>query len=180
MINESVVEVLGFKEMEEALKELPKATAKNCIRRALSAAAIPIADNAQQLIRVKRVSPAIVVTKIKFTSGDAGKQAFAAAMAAGATRGEAGEAAHQANKEAGDDANITSGVLSIGPTLRAFYGFEFGTVKQSPKPFMRPAWDAHKMQALEIIKTELQDQIEKARVRIVKKFLRILAKTSQT
>jgi hypothetical protein len=41
---------------------------------------------------------------------------------------------------------------------------------------MRPAWDMHKREALDIIKTELKDQIEKARIRIVQKQLRILAK----
>lgn len=170
----------GLKELDEALKELPKATGKNCIRRALRAAAIPIADRAEQLIRVKKIKPSIIVTKIKFTSGDAGKQAFAAAMRAGATRGEAGEAAHQANLEASDDANTTTGVLSIGPSKRAFYGFEFGTVHLTPQPFMRPAWDAFSMQALEIIKSELAEQIEKARKRLVLKSLRILAKMNQS
>ncbi len=168
----TVLKIEGLKELEDALRELPKATAKNTIRRALAAASIPIADQAQSLIVVRRVKPAIVATKVKFSSGAAGKRAFAEALARGATRGEAGEAARQANRETSDDATTTSGVLSIGPTKRAFYGFEFGTVRQAPQPFMRPSWDSNKLNALEIIKTELKDQIEKARARLARKAAR--------
>ena len=174
-------QVEGLKELEDALKELPKATAKNTIRRALLAASKPIIDEATAKIRVRRVTPQIVGSKVKFSSGDAGKRAFAEALSRGASRAEAGEAAHEANAAEGGEGNdITSGVMSVGPTKRAFYGFEFGTIHQAPQPFMRPAWDGHKMQAVEIIKEELKAQIEKARVRIVMKQLRLLAKMNRT
>lgn len=39
---------------------------------------------------------------------------------------------------------------------------EFGTVKQSPKPFMRPAFDQGKANALEQIQKRLKQRIEKA------------------
>jgi HK97 gp10 family phage protein len=171
------VSVEGLSDLEDALTELPKATAKNCIRRALTAACQPIVDEATQLIRVRRVKPSIAVSKIKFTSGNAGKQAFAEAMARGATREEAGEAAHQANAaDTSEGSDITSGVAVVGPTRAAFYGFEFGTIHQAPKPFMRPAWDNHKMEALGLIQTELKAQIEAAAIRIARKQLRLLAK----
>ena len=174
---EQIMKVEGLSDLEDALKELPKATAKNCIRRALLLAAVPIEQEATNLIRVRRVKPQIATAKIKFTSGDAGKRAFAEAMARGATRLEAGQAAHEANAAATgeDNSGITSGVTAVGPTKRAFYGFEFGTIHLAPRPFMRPAWDDNKLQVLDIIKTELKDQIEKARIRIVKKQLRLLA-----
>jgi HK97 gp10 family phage protein len=170
--------VEGLSDLEDALKELPKATAKNTIRRALTAAAQPIIQTATVLCRVRRIRPSIVVTKIKFTSGDAGKRAFAEAMAGGASRQEAGEAAHAANiaaESGGDDPSITSGVASVGPTRRAFYGFEFGTIHQAPQPFMRPAWDQHKRDALDLVKTELKTQIDKAVARIAKKQAKLLA-----
>lgn len=171
------VKVEGLVELQAALKELPKATGKNTIRRALTAACQPIIETATSLTRVKRVSPAVVMSKIKFTSGGAGKRAFAAAMARGATRQEAGEAAHEANAAAkesgGDDATVTSGVTAVGPTKAAFYGFEYGTVKQAPQPFMRPAWDQHKEEAVEIFRDELKMQIEKAAARLAKKAAKI-------
>lgn len=39
---------------------------------------------------------------------------------------------------------------------------EFGTVKQSPQPFMRPAFEQGKLQALEAMKKRLLQRIEKA------------------
>lgn len=173
------VTVEGLSDLEDALKELPKATGKNCVRRALVAAATPIVFEASVLIRVRRIAVRVAVSKIKFTSGNAGKQAFAEAMANGATREEAGAAAHAANAATDDDPNLTSGVAMIGPTREAFYGFEFGTIHQAPQPFMRPAWDDNKQSALQLIQTELKTQIEKARQRIVAKQQRLLAKMNQ-
>ncbi len=175
------IQVEGLKELEEALmKDLTAATAKNTIRRALTLAAKPLVDTATMLIKVRRISEPIRVSKIKFTTGSAGKRAFAEAMSGGASRKEAGEAAHAANALAnanGDnDLSITSGVMSVGPTRQAFYGFEFGTKYIAPHPFMRPAWDQHKHDLLENIKVELLDQIEKARKRGAAKAARIAAK----
>jgi len=172
------VRIEGLSDLEAALKDLPKATGKNTIRRAMTAAAQPIIDQAADLINVHRVPVTVVGSKIKFTSGGAGKQAFAAAMARGATREEAGQAAHQANSEAAESGggDTTSGVMVVGPTKRAFYDFEFGTVKQAPQPFMRPAWDNNKRNALDILVERLKVEIEKARQRIVKKQQALLSK----
>ncbi len=166
------VHVEGLKELEAALKELPKATGKNVIRRALNKAVQPMADEAEAKIRVKRVQDPIAVSKIKFSGGEAGKRAFAEALASGATRQEAGQAARAANAESDDDPKITSGVLIMGPTKRAFYGFEYGTVRQAPQPFMRPAWDDNKDGAVDIIAEQLKIEIDKAVARIAKKALR--------
>jgi hypothetical protein len=167
-----------LKDLEAALMELPKATGKNVIRRALIAAATPIAGEAQTLIKVKRQRPAVVISKVKFSAGDAGKRAFAEALARGASREEAGEAAHEANAAAnGEGNNITSGYVAVGPTPRAFYGFEWGTTYVAPAPFMRPAWHLHKADALEIIQTQLRDEIDKAQKRIAAKNARLIAKT---
>jgi len=176
-----LVEVEGLRELDEALrKDMPAATAKNCIRRALTNAVMPLVETASILIRVRRIQPSIAVSKIKFAKGSAGKRAFAEAMSQGATRQEAAESAHAANaaaKAAGDnDPSITSGTMSVGPTRAAFYGFEFGTVHLPPAPFMRPAWDQHKDGMLEDIKVELLEQIEKARKRIAAKQARLIGK----
>jgi HK97 gp10 family phage protein len=170
----------GLSDLEDALKELPKATGKNTIRRAMTAAAQPIIDQAADLINVHRVPVTVVGSKIKFTSGNAGKQAFAAALARGASREEAGQAAHQANAAAADSGDTgevtTSGTMVVGPTKRAFYDFEFGTVRQAPQPFMRPAWDNNKRNTLDILVDRLKVEIEKARQRIIKKQQALLSK----
>jgi HK97 gp10 family phage protein len=183
MADKFTMKLEGLQELEAALKELPKATGKNCIRRAIWQAGSAIITSAQNLIRVRRVQPAIAASRIKFNTGAAGKAAFAAAMASGATREDAGAAAHAANAAAVSESGgaiTTSGVMAIGPTTRAFYGFEFGTFQQPPHPFMRPAWEANKVQAAEMIATVLKEEIEKARVRIANKQARLLAKANQT
>jgi len=176
----TVVRVEGFKELEAALEELPKATAKNCLRRALQTAALPIVMAAKIFapFRTGRLRRSIGVSKIKFTAGAAGKRAFAEAMAGGATRQEAGEAAAAANAGA-DDSGITSAVIVIGPGRSRYAGMqEFGTVKHRPHAYMRPAWDGHSAEALELIKLELKTEIEKAAARLARKAARDLAKSA--
>ena len=170
------MKVEGLQDLEKALKELPRATGKNVIKRSLITAAQLFVDTAQALIKVRRVYPAIVKSKLKVSSGDAGKRAFAAALARGATREEAGEEAHEANAAAAGDEKITSGQIVVGPTTRAFYGFEFGTYQQAPQPFMRPSWDTNKEKAVDTIKEAIKDEIDKAAARLAKKALKAKTK----
>jgi HK97 gp10 family phage protein len=173
----------GLKELETALKELPKATGKNVIRRTLILAAQPIADQARAMAPVGPPRPgelkkSIALSRIKFTGGEAGKAAFAQAMAEGATRAEAAEAAKAANIAASGEADITSAVIVIGPgRLVQAITQEFGTVHHPPQAYMRPAWDQNKMQALQIIKDELWNQIQKAAARLAKKAAKLAAST---
>ena len=53
---------------------------------------------------------------------------------------------------------------------------EFGTKNHGPQPFMRPAWDAGKDQALDDVKTALGAEIEKAAQRAARKQARLIAK----
>lgn len=46
----------------------------------------------------------------------------------------------------------------------------------APQPFMRPAWDEKKDEVLELIRTELGDEITKAAARLAKKAARLAAK----
>lgn len=167
----------GLKDLEAALMELPKATGKNVLRRALINAATPMAETARTLapVRLGHLKRSITVGKVKFSSGSAGKRAFAEAMARGASRSEAGAAAREANIGASQD--ITSAMVIFGPgrhpqaTLQ-----EFGTVHHPPHPYMRPAWDTGKTNAAEAIRDELKTEIEKAAARLARKALRAAAK----
>ena len=49
---------------------------------------------------------------------------------------------------------------------------EFGNEHNPPQPFARPAWDANKTRALDIIKDELGGEIMKAARRLAKKAAR--------
>lgn len=176
----TVVRVEGLAELDAALADLPKATAKNCLKRAIEKACIPIVVAAKiySPYRTGRLRRSIGVSKIKFTAGEAGKRAFAEAMAGGATRQEAGELAAAANAGA-EDKGITSAVAVIGPGRSRYAGMqEFGSVKNAAHPYMRPAWDGNQSNALELIKAELKTEIEKAAARLARKAARDLAKQS--
>lgn len=169
------VKIEGLKELEEALKELPKATGKNVIKRALSNSADPFIDQAKALapIHLGHLQKSITKSKVKLTSGSAGKKAFAEALAKGASRKEAGAAAHAANAEASGD--VTSGLIVIGPGRHPQAIFqEFGTAHHPPKPFMRPAWEENKMPTVGNIKDELWSEIKKAAERLARKTAKLV------
>lgn len=171
------VRVEGLKELEDALKELPKATGKNVIRRALSNAADPFVSQAQSMapVRSGALERSITKSRVRLTSGSAGKKAFAEALAKGASRREAGAAAHAANAEA--SGNVTSGLIVIGPGRNPQGLFqEFGTSHHPPQPFMRPAWEENKVPAIETIREELWSEIKKAAARLQAKAMRTAVK----
>jgi HK97 gp10 family phage protein len=53
---------------------------------------------------------------------------------------------------------------------------EFGTFKEPAQPFLRPAWEATKMQVLESVKDLLATEIGKAAARAAKKAARLAKK----
>lgn len=59
--------------------------------------------------------------------------------------------------------------VHVGTELSRGLFQEFGTFKMGAQPFMRPAWDATKDQALSIIGKELWVEIKKAADRAAKK-----------
>ena len=52
----------------------------------------------------------------------------------------------------------------VGPAQKAFYGLfaEFGTIQQPARPWLRPAWEASKLQALDTIMKTLAKTIDRA------------------
>lgn len=168
----TTVKVEGLKELEDNMKVLSKATQGNVLKRAATAAAADYADLAISMAPQKSgmLKKEIKVAKAKIISP--GKAAFAAAMSEGSTRAEASSAARAANKAAGGEGR--SAVTHAGPTRAAFWGVfqEFGTRKMSPKPFMRPAWDASRTSMLDTIKETLREEIDKAVARMERKALR--------
>jgi HK97 gp10 family phage protein len=166
----------GLRELEEALSELPKATGKNVLKRALTKAAEPIAETARSLAPVGvtgKLHVGIVASaRFKTTVGNA---EYSAAMSAGLGADVAGAALRAARHAAGSGNSFAE--VAVGPTTKVFYGMfqEFGTAHHGPKPFLRPAWDSHKMDALNSIKDDLKEEIDKAVQRAARKAARALA-----
>lgn len=172
------VKVEGLKELDRALGELTKATARNTLTRVLKKAGEPIRAAAQAGAPVDTgaLRESIIVSTKKPVGHSAKDRAFSEAMKGGATRKEAGKAARFAAKGA-DEAFAEA---FVGPvrqrTKQAAIKTivqEFGSESQPGTPYMRPAWDSQKMNALNVIKAELGKEIDKsvqrARARALKK-----------
>jgi HK97 gp10 family phage protein len=155
------IKVEGLKEIQAALQDLSKATARNVVKRVLLKRAQPIVEAARTRapVRTGRLRDSIIA---QARGGNAGKAAFAEAMRGGASRAEAGRAAREANRAAGSIVEVV-----IGPHDGAFYAslVEFGTAHSSPKPFLRPAWDAGKIQVLDGVGDDMWAEIQKALAR---------------
>lgn len=68
-------------------------------------------------------------------------------------------------REGADDVEV---FIGPGPHPQA-HMVEFCTVNMKPQPYVRPAWDQERMNALDGIKADLWTEIEKAAARIARK-----------
>lgn len=133
----------GFKELDRALSELPKATARNTLVRALKKAADPVQkawqDKAPVLTGTLRQS-IIVGTRL--------------------TKPQARDARRDGKHFA---------EVHVGTADPAGIPQEFGTFKEPAQPSGRPAWEATKDDALRIFGAELGNEIEKSANRLARK-----------
>ncbi len=150
----SSVRIDGLKELDEALSQLPKATGKNVLRRVGVLALAPVIADAKRFVPVHLgdLRDSLRVTT-KLSKRQQRENAKAVAKGKATVQLYAGAAA-----------------------LPHAHLQEFGTVNHPPQPFMRPAWDANKDKILELIRTELGTEIEKAAGRLARKTARLAAK----
>lgn len=138
------VKVTGLKEIEAALKELPRATSKNVARRVLKARAQPIAEMARRLAPV-----------------DDGTLRESIAVSTKLSKRQ--RSLHK--KRTKDTVEMFVGA---GTNPQAHMQ-EFGTEHNPPQPFLRPAWDANKESFLAGIADDLWAEIKKAADRRARK-----------
>jgi HK97 gp10 family phage protein len=143
------VKVAGLRELDEALGELPKSTAKNVLKRTLTKAGTPIEQAAEREapVRTGRLKRG-VMTGTKLTKRQR-RQAERAGFV-----------------------EVFVGVEALAQATMQ----EFGTHNQPPQPYIRPAWDAHQTAALNIIASDLGNEIERAAQRLARKAARAAAK----
>ena len=141
--------VEGLSDLVESLQELPKATSTNVQKRALKEAADPIMEEAQRLapVRTGYLRQHITVSS-KLSPRQKAKSPKAAKV------------------------EVYVGPPSMARAIVA----EFGSIKQKPHAFMRPAWDANKRTAFLRIRDILAEEIEKTRERLARRAARLLAK----
>lgn len=148
--------VQGVEETIAALREFPKSTGRATLRRALVKAANPVAVVARSYAPDDPQTPAPDLKS-------------SIAVATQLTR------RHRAAKR--DEVEV-----HVGPTRvsgRAVLNYaaiqEFGSYKQTARPFMRPAWDRMKDIVFRILARELAVEFEKSARRLDRKFAKILS-----
>jgi HK97 gp10 family phage protein len=142
------VDLEGLAELEEALAELPKATGKNVLKRALIHAGTPIAETAS----------------------------LAARKLTGMLQRSYGVSDKLSRRQRSLYSRESTVEVFAGPgALVQAITEEFGTSHSAAHPTMRPAFDAHKREALASVGKELGEEIEKARARIARKAERLAA-----
>lgn len=140
------VKIEGLRELDRALGELPKAAGKGVLRRVLKEAGEPIAraarDRAPKL-ELHLTESVDVGTKLTKRQARLHRKEFR-------------------NDKA-------SAEVFVGPNDPSAVQQEFGNERHDPQPFMRPAWDATKRQALHIIEHLLWTEIDKSAQRLARK-----------
>lgn len=141
------VKLVGFRELERALNELPKATGKNVPRRVAKGALEPLADAAAA--KAPR---------------DEGKLAFSISVGEKRTRRVKGKLPSREGVE------MAMGPATGLPGVLQYAAFvEFGTVDTAAQPYMRPAWDQGANRALDYVKDNLGSEITKAANKLARK-----------
>jgi len=154
------VRVEGLSGLNAALGELSKSLAKGALRRTLVKAGQPIAQRARSLTPVDsgQLRNSIAVSSKLGTT--AGKAEFAAAMRSGAGLAAATAALRSARRTAAGDGSTAEVYVGAGRLPHA-HMVEFGSINNTPQPFLRPAWDEKRGEALDIIKNELGGEIQR-------------------
>lgn len=153
------VKIEGLKELQEALAELPKATGRNTLKRALIKALQPMEASAE--------------ANAPTLTGD-----LRAGISVGTKLSKKQMSVHRS--EFGDKPVRTPEGFRSTPQTEVFVFMgpkgssksivqEFGSSSQSPQPYMRPAWDGGAMGALDSIKADLWDEIKKSADRLARK-----------
>lgn len=139
----------GLRDLEAALADLPRSTGRGVLRRVLKKAGEPIASAAEAN----------------------------APRNTGALSREITVASRLTRRQAGMQRGLGKSEMEMHIGVRRPAGMmnEYG-IGQRAQPFMRPAWDGGKDEALRTIGTDLGTEIEKAAARAARKAARLAKK----
>jgi HK97 gp10 family phage protein len=146
------VRIDGLRELDAALAELPKATAKNVLKRTLTKGADPVEKAAEQNapeMSGKLERSIIIGTRLTRSQRDGGPTLQADGSFLSAAKGYV--------------------AVHIGTSLSRGMFTEFGTFKDPAQMWFTRAWESTKNEALEIISKTLGTEIEKAAARLARK-----------
>lgn len=138
-----IVKFTGGKELEAALRELPKATARNALNRGLKRVAEPVREK-----------------------WEAGAPRRTGALAESVVVGK--QLTRRQKSDAKQDGTYFA-EIHIGTSHRAGIPQEFGTIDHPAQPSGRPAWDSEKGEVLDDFGKFMWEEIEKAAARRARK-----------
>ena len=172
------VKVQGLRELEAALADMGKATARNVLMRALKprGARMVAAMQASVPVDEGEMRTGIVASVRRPAKMDPGKQAYAQAIASGG-----GDKKHAAkamrNARRNNPANFAALFVGVqGPRKSVAHIVEWGTSTQPGTRFATRAWDTEGPGLLDGVTDDIKAEIEKAKVRAARKAARLLAK----
>jgi HK97 gp10 family phage protein len=173
-----VAKVTGFRELEEALAELPKTVAKNVLRRTAVEALTPVMETAKAKAprRSGQLHDSIAIRTARNETFN--RRASAAFKKYGSAKGVRRDPSTGISLSTGPTGRFRKNRKGGRPTgLWAYARYqEFGTAEMQANPYMRPAWDAEKDAMLDRVRTSLTLQLQKAKERMRRKALRAAAK----
>jgi len=146
------VKLTGFKELADALRELGPRVARNVLRRAVSAGAVEIRNDAKARAPV---ATGEMRRDILIKRERDGKDIFSAR--------------YSVFVRSGKKSRISGRARNVQKDSYYWRFVEFGTAKMAAKPFMRPAYEAKKEAAVKIIGDVLDAGIQKAAQELGKK-----------
>ena len=149
------VKVTGLKELQDALAKLPLEIQKRPLRSAVSAGAKVIVDEAKRLApqgETGNLRKALYRYRSRSQSAP-GKETFLV----GVRKGKKDYADTAKNRRL----NRVGKKYTVEGEAYYWRFLEFGTSKMAAKPFLRPAFESRKNNALEVIQKKLADAIEK-------------------
>jgi HK97 gp10 family phage protein len=156
MARVEAIELTGFRELEQSLRQLPKATGKNVLRRVAKGALEPMAQIAASKAphRTGRLAYSITVSEKRTRRAKKSTTRFVG----GGFRAAASKGIEMAMGPAG----------GLGTLQYASFD-EFGTIDTPAFGYMRAAWDGGAYNALDYVKGQLSVEIDKSTAKFLKK-----------
>ena len=152
----------GFAELAKRMRELPDLLARKSLRGAVNAGASVIKKEAQ--LRAPKLTGALAKNFYQKQIREA-STVLSQTFYVGVRSGLARYAKNKANKKAGRAGKVYK---DSGATF--YWKFvEFGTSKMPARPFLRPAFESRKNEAVDAIGNKIRDELEKHRRSLVTK-----------
>ena len=156
------MQLTGFKELAAALRELPERLARNGLRAAVNAGAGVIKKDA-----ISKAPQDTGALKANFYQKQIREQSgpMQQTFYVGVRKGVAKYANSKANKRAG----VAGQTYKNGGSTWYWLINEFGSSKQPARPFLRPAFETQKENAVTAIGQKLDERIQKHAKDLAKK-----------